>query len=326
MQLKVSVIMPAYNCAKYIGHALDSIQLQSIPEWEVIVIDDGSTDETADIVDRLAVKDSRIRLLRQPASGKPSIARNTGLAVAVGEFVCFLDADDFYAPTKFASCLNAIEQYPDVGLVFHDVSYVDTFGKVLPDSYLERSDFKANAEKFLVHTESNSYCCGSDFYFFISTANNSTLLISSVFIRRKYCIRFSNELLVGEDLDLWLRLLSQSMQFMFVEDVLAYYRRHDNNLTAHQPPIERDRIILHEINYFRSRKIFSFHQRWVYRGFIAHLYSNGGFGLGLINKDWDGFKAFLNSLLWLPNWFASKGCIKALGKILRSKCFEAMPQ
>lgn len=309
--------MPAYNCAEYISEAIHSLQIQSIQEWEVIVIDDGSTDDTTNIVNGLATQDPRICLLRQPPSGKPSITRNTGLAAARGEFICFLDADDFYGADKFARCLCVMEQYPEADLLFHDVNYTDKNGKNLTGSYLARCNFRNNARKSLTVCQTNIYHCEADFYFYLSTAKNSTILPSSVFIRRKENIRFSNDLLRGEDLDLWLRLLSQSRQFFFIDDTLAYYRRHDSNLTKNHPPIEKDRIYLHETNYFRSKHLFNLKKRLAYRYYIAGLYSNGGYELLQIGRNGDSFSAYLNALLWIPNWFSIKGIIKILAISIR---------
>lgn len=321
---KISVIIPAYNCAKYISEALYSLQAQSISEWEAIVIDDGSTDNTADIVLKIATQDPRICLFRQQASGKPSLARNAGLKKATGDFICFLDADDYYAPNKFERCLSVITTHPETGLIFHDINYVNENREILPNSYLDRCNFRTNAEKILVFTKPNEYHCDSRLYFFISTSNASTILPSSVFMRRKNNIFFSDELLVGEDLDLWLRLLSENMLFIFVDEILAYYRQHNNNLTARKPSLERDRITLHKTNYSRSQMVFSLRQKLLYRNFIAQLYANGGFELDRIKNPQDGFKAFLNSFLWLPNWFALKGCTKTLVKILSSEMLKSL--
>jgi glycosyltransferase involved in cell wall biosynthesis len=94
--LKVSIIIPLYNKAPYVRRALDSIAAQSLSDFEVIVIDDGSTDDGAAIV--TGYPDARYRLIRQANAG-PGAARNTGIAQSRGEFIAFLDADDEWLPT-----------------------------------------------------------------------------------------------------------------------------------------------------------------------------------------------------------------------------------
>lgn len=91
----VSVIIPAYNVEQYITECINSVLSQTFQDWELIIIDDGSTDNTKNISNRFAVNDSRIRVLSQPNSGQ-SKARNNGLAVSQGKYIMFLDSDDWF--------------------------------------------------------------------------------------------------------------------------------------------------------------------------------------------------------------------------------------
>ena len=95
MDVKVSVIMPAYNSSKYLGEAIESLTMQSLPDFEVIVVDDGSTDDSVEIVERYAAQDDRVRLVRLPRSNAGA-ARNAGMRHARGTYVIFLDADDVF--------------------------------------------------------------------------------------------------------------------------------------------------------------------------------------------------------------------------------------
>ncbi len=96
--VKVSVIMPIYNAADYLRPAMDSVLWQTLEEIEIICIDDGSTDSSFDIVKEYQRGDSRIRIITEPNAG-PALARNNGMRCARGEYLAFLDADDFYEPT-----------------------------------------------------------------------------------------------------------------------------------------------------------------------------------------------------------------------------------
>ena len=99
-QPEVSIITPAYNAARYIGEAMASVQAQTLPDWEMVVADDASSDETAAIVAAAGQQDPRIRLIRREHNGGSGPARNAALAVARGRFVAFLDSDDLWLPAK----------------------------------------------------------------------------------------------------------------------------------------------------------------------------------------------------------------------------------
>lgn len=107
---RVSVVVPNYNGAAYLRETLASVQAQTYPSWELIVVDDGSTDASADIVRACAARDSRIRLLALDRNyGRPSIPRNFGIEAASGEFIAFLDADDLWHPQKLEIQLAFME-------------------------------------------------------------------------------------------------------------------------------------------------------------------------------------------------------------------------
>ncbi len=107
--VKFSVIIPAYNAALYIKNSIDSILNQTFSDFEILVVDDGSIDDTEKIVN--IIKDERIRYIRQ-SNGGVSSARNTGIRNARGEYVCFLDADDLWKPNHLEVVLNLINKYP----------------------------------------------------------------------------------------------------------------------------------------------------------------------------------------------------------------------
>ena len=113
--MRVSIVIPLYNKAPYVRRALDSISAQTFKDFEVIVVDDGSTDDGAEIV--LSYPDARVRLITQPNAG-PGPARNRGLAQAQGEFIAFLDADDEWLPDYLSEGLRLLEGYgPEVAAI-----------------------------------------------------------------------------------------------------------------------------------------------------------------------------------------------------------------
>jgi len=112
----VSVVIPVYNCERYVAEAVRSVLAQRLDHVELIVVDDGSTDGSLDVLDPLR---DRVRVIRQDNNGVAS-ARNRGLAAARGEYVAFLDADDWWASSRLAAQFAAIAAFPDAGLILTD--------------------------------------------------------------------------------------------------------------------------------------------------------------------------------------------------------------
>ncbi|MCP4592618.1 MAG: glycosyltransferase family 2 protein [bacterium] len=132
---RVSVIIPVYNRAPLIGRAIESVIAQSAEDWELIVVDDGSTDETPSVVEdyRSRLGPRLIHLRR--ARGGSSAARNTGIDRARGEFIAFLDSDDEFRRNKLARQLELFEQEPGLGFVFSDYAFVDLEGVHHPSAF-----------------------------------------------------------------------------------------------------------------------------------------------------------------------------------------------
>jgi glycosyltransferase involved in cell wall biosynthesis len=120
MAATISCIVPVYNGARFLGAALDSILAQSLPPTEVIVVDDGSTDATVDVVDAYA---RHVQYVRQENAG-PAAARNRGIGLASGDFLSFLDADDLWHPNKLERQLAALESDPEAGIC---ITYFQNF-------------------------------------------------------------------------------------------------------------------------------------------------------------------------------------------------------
>jgi len=142
--IRISVVVPAFNVEDLISAAIESLLAQTIPLHEIIVVDDGSTDGTPEVVRRY---EPRVRYIRQENAG-PSAARNTGIAAATGEWVAFLDSDDVWLPDKVKAELHVLEESPDLAWVATnhylcvfgtDHSFVRFDTSRLPDGLLQRS-------------------------------------------------------------------------------------------------------------------------------------------------------------------------------------------
>jgi glycosyltransferase involved in cell wall biosynthesis len=125
----ISVVIPAYNRAQLIPRALKSIEQQTHQNWEAIIVDDGSVDETAEVAARLACEDERIRVLRQEKNAGAQAARNLGIRAARGEWVAFLDSDDVFLPESLEIRLKALIK-ENLSVVYSDCNCIGPDGTI----------------------------------------------------------------------------------------------------------------------------------------------------------------------------------------------------
>lgn len=142
MSRDVSVVIPAYNCEAFLSRALASLESQTLPPHEILVVDDCSTDDTRGRVRAAAEKDNRIRLIALPQNGGPSIARNAGLAAASSTWIAILDADDAFAPERLEQLVEFGNQ-AQADIVADDLAYFDAVadqvtGRALGESAEDR--------------------------------------------------------------------------------------------------------------------------------------------------------------------------------------------
>ena len=213
---KISVIMPAFNSANTIVESIDSVLKQSFSDFELIVVDDGSTDDTYDRVLGVSLDDCRIRLL-QRSNGGVSAARNSALSVASGEYIAFLDSDDVYEMNRFESQLGVVEQDDSIGLIFSRHRVEDlVLGEVSDSNYTFPSSRLTRMEMvwFLLR-------CG---YFFTLDA----CLVRGSAVEG---VRFNETLSTGEDFDFLLQL-AKNVNFECTNDYIVTVRRGHQSLTV----------------------------------------------------------------------------------------------
>lgn len=146
-RLLVSVIIPAFNSALFLPDALRSVLNQTYPHLEVVVVDDGSVDSTAELLAEWAAQDKRVRWVRQENQGLPS-ARNTGMRQASGELLAFLDADDVIMPEKLERQVAFLNAHPEVDLVYSDYCTSDPQLRILTHESVARRIPLAEAYKY----------------------------------------------------------------------------------------------------------------------------------------------------------------------------------
>lgn len=207
----VSVVMPAYNAGQYIGESIASVIAQTYSCWELIVVDDGSTDNTKAITDGYAAKDERIRYVYQ-ANGRQGKARNTGIQHAISGLIAFLDADDLWVPEMLEEQVKLmLESHAD--LVFGYIHYLDPGGAYQVSSGVPEYDYLEGKEGFTRLLRLN--------YIPIFT-----VVASKQSIEKAGGFKESADLQFGEDFDLWLRMLLHGARFELNRKYLAYYRLH----------------------------------------------------------------------------------------------------
>ena len=126
-QTLVTVIVPVYNGEKYLRKNIDSVLAQTYKNWELVLVNDGSSDSSVEIIEEYLKKDSRIRLINQENAGQSS-ARNNGAKAAKGEYLAFLDQDDYYTPEHLESLVKILDEYPEVGMAYDEAEVIDKDG------------------------------------------------------------------------------------------------------------------------------------------------------------------------------------------------------
>ena len=210
-QVLVTIITPTFNRASFLSMAIDSVLSQTFPDFELIIIDDGSTDNSCEVIDAYQQKDDRIVYIYQQNQGQ-SVARNRGLAEARGKFICFLDSDNAWVPEKLEVCLQAFERYPEADVVYGDFIIIDADGKELGVNRMRRFSGRITAQLLRDN--------------FVSM--NTTMTRASCFHELG---GFSEDERYAEDYELWLRL-STRFSFRYLPEILGFYRIMEDQIST----------------------------------------------------------------------------------------------
>lgn len=209
----ISVVIPCYNQSHFLPQALGSIMNQSYSNWECIIVNDGSSDNTEKVALKWCKKDNRFRYFRKENEGLSS-ARNLGLRMSKGRFIQFLDSDDKIHLEKFSISLQTFKDEPNAGIVV--------------------SNFCLFKDEFVF----DPFCClGQDFLNFRSVLYKWDVEFTipihcAVFnLDNIKTISFNEDLKAKEDWLMWLELFKNNTQAIYINKTLAFYRRHADNMT-----------------------------------------------------------------------------------------------
>ena len=210
--MKISVIIPLYNKAPYVAKAIGSVLSQTFNDYELVIVDDGSTDQSAEVARQMIGTHENCRLFSQTNSGV-SVARNNGVAVSNGEFLCFLDADDWWEPTFLEEMTKLIAEFPDAGIygtnytIVNETKHKTRVAKIGVDEGFEKGYI--------------NYC-----HVYAKTLN-MPLWTGAVCIPRKVFEEmqgFPKDIKLGEDFLLWIKI-ALKYKVVFLNTPLSYYNQ-----------------------------------------------------------------------------------------------------
>jgi glycosyltransferase involved in cell wall biosynthesis len=209
--MTVSVVIPVYNTVCYVAEAIESILAQTFPDFELIVIDDGSTDGCGEILSRYAIRDPRVRIIHRENRGIVA-SRNEGIALASGEFLAVLDSDDVALPGRLALQLAYLKDHPDCVAVGGSALVIDSAGDTICTW---------------------RFPCTHDELDALNLVNDQRMLHSSLTMRREVVrnlLGYREEAETAEELDLLLRM-GEVGQLANVPEVVVKYRRHGDSVS-----------------------------------------------------------------------------------------------
>ena len=229
--IKVSIVIITYNRARFLPEAIESVLAQSFADWEMIVVDDASTDNTKEVVEKYCACDSRIKYYRNPENLNISKSRNRGMELAVGKYIAVLDSDDMWCDEeKIATQYSFLEEHPDHILVGGGVIVVDENG-VEKKRYIDPQDDKDLRRIIL---------------------SRNPFAQSTVMYNRKAVLDlggYDNALNGIEDYDLWLRIGSVA-KFANINRHVLKYRVHGGNISV----TDRLRLVEHNLSLVKKNK------------------------------------------------------------------------
>jgi glycosyltransferase involved in cell wall biosynthesis len=212
---KVDIIIPAYNAARFLPFAIESVIRQTFSDWRILLVDDGSTDDTAAVVaPYLEDLGTKILYIRQANAGLPA-ARNAALRNASGELVALLDADDVWLPERLAETVRVFEGRPEVGLSHGFVARIDAEGRVIDVFDKRQKHSEGRVATYVYRRKINLPCPTITF--------------------RARCVEeigmFDESMRATEDRDMWLRI-AQRYEVALIPKVIAHYRVSSNSMST----------------------------------------------------------------------------------------------
>jgi glycosyltransferase involved in cell wall biosynthesis len=292
----VSVVIPAYNCAAYLGRAIESVLAQGYPNIQCIVVNDGSTDNTLDVARSYG---ERVEVFDQANAGA-SEARNVGIAHAAGEFIAFLDADDYWKPSKVEKQVRAFQDFPDLALVTCD--FVDHLDNINEPDAVERMAAQPYDQSIVTLYE--------DFLTLFQDPYLGTPTIMVRASRARDVGGFDAGLTIAEDLDFYFRVC-QARPFARINQPLVCIHRRPGTLSYTQPGYQRNLEVIDRLernypefaqahpNEFELQRLVLY-ERWAA---LALVQGEGGMARAILRKSCKHGRIATYHRLYLKSFF-----------------------
>jgi glycosyltransferase involved in cell wall biosynthesis len=308
-EIKVSVIIPCYNHADYLRLCLRSVFHQTFKGFEVIVVDDASTDNTPNVIKEF--KDSRLCYVRHRKNFGVSSALNTGINLSRGEFIAIIGADDLMKPDNLFVKVDILSKYPSIGLVYSNAEIIDEDGTIIGLAKKQKSDGKLFVEKP-----------------FDRLLYGNFITASSVMVR-KSCFEkvglFDTELHYAEDWDMWLRL-AYFYNFGYVDIPLVQYRLHlrtkslsQQNYSENKDLAYMERVI-NKIFFEFSLQKEGYSYRKIYWSNYFRMLNNK---LGIL-PTYQIMKLYICAIKKYPNYL--KNLKKIIIFLMKLICYSILPK
>lgn len=240
---EISIIVPCYNYGNYLSETLESVVGQTFTRWECIVVDDGSTDNTKDVVCSYTNRDNRFVYVYQENKGLSS-ARNSGIKAATGDYIQLLDADDLIENQKLEAQIHCFRNYPEADIVYGEVRFFDT------EKPLER--------RFAMWGDNVPWMpmvSGSGKQILAPLLAGNIMVVCSPLIRKEVfdtCGLFDETLSNHEDWEFWLRCALGGEQFVFLDSINTHAL-----VRYHPDSMSRNRMKMYETNIAIREKLFT---------------------------------------------------------------------
>lgn len=278
----ISVIIPSYNCVMFITQAIESVLNQTYTDYEIIVVDDGSTDDTKSVL--ASINDDRLVVTEQSNQGA-SAARNHGLELSRGELVAFLDADDIWFSQKLEKQVEVFEKYPDIIAVFSNFHITSVNNAILSvdgikQDYAIFKDEHKKIDDLFNFTENNVY--KGDV---INSLFLGNFIKTSSFVVKRSALEktgfFDPGLITQEDYDLWLRL-SLLGEFAYIDEPLLNRSKRPGQLTSDSNKLRIAEDVVTVVEKFSksdrlnlSKNVIEARLRKKYRDLCLNYLANG---------------------------------------------------
>lgn len=278
---RVAVVVATYNYGRYIAEAIDSVRAQTCESWECVVVDDGSTDDTAEVVGRIAAADRRIRYVRQQNAG-PNAARNAGVKATRAPFLQFLDADDVIGPSKLTRQLGLFDRHPEADIVYGGVRYFrggNPLGEPIDPEWVDLPALRSVS--------------GSGETVLATLLIDNVMAIEAPLVRRGAFLSargFDPSIRRMEDWELWLRMALDGSAFVYDDteppDSASYVRVHATSNSRDQIAMLRAALHLRKgihdrlpSEALRDLNLERIHDAWAELGIVEVL--EGSLGQGV---------------------------------------------